>query len=373
MVPILSLSNYYICHIKRNNIYYITAIYNDTEPLFILEVLNNFYNIVSSYFNTTNINENTYKDNFFIINEILNEYVNYGFPLTTEINPLYEMIKPPGNIVNTVISSLTNDSFLTGNLATSLSSKIPWRSPASYVQNEIYFDLFESVDAILSANNNIITAEVYGKLQCTCNLNDTPDLELSFSNANLLVDTQLHKCVRINKFERDKILSFVPPDGVFNLCTYRVDELRQVPIYIKPQVTMSENNGRVYILVSPRFCESKDIEDVVVTLPLPSVTANFAGTCLSGNFKFDDSTKVLTWTVGKVSSSNDKTISLTGSFTMTAPAVEMLVATAQFTVKTFALSGLKIDNLIVHNVKYKPFRGIRSITKAGKYQIRCDS
>ena len=43
---------------------------------------------------------------------------------------------------------------------------------------------------------------------------------------------------------------------------------------------------------------------------------------------------------------------------------------AEFTVKGFCLSGLKVEGLAVHNVKYKPFRGVRLVTKAGHFQIR---
>jgi AP-3 complex subunit mu len=36
----------------------------------------------------------------------------------------------------------------------------------------------------------------------------------------------------------------------------------------------------------------------------------------------------------------------------------------------YAISGLKIDTLKVFNESYKPYKGVRSLTRAGKYQIR---
>lgn len=40
-------------------------------------------------------------------------------------------------------------------------------------------------------------------------------------------------------------------------------------------------------------------------------------------------------------------------------------------VKMLALSGLKVDGLAIRGVKYKPFKGVRSVTQAGKFQVRC--
>lgn len=36
----------------------------------------------------------------------------------------------------------------------------------------------------------------------------------------------------------------------------------------------------------------------------------------------------------------------------------------------FSTSGLKISALTVANERYKPYKGVKSITKSGKFQIR---
>lgn len=50
-----------------------------------------------------------------------------------------------------------------------------------------------------------------------------PDLTLSFVNPRLVDDCSFHQSVRFNKWESDKVLSFVPPDGHFRLMSYRYD------------------------------------------------------------------------------------------------------------------------------------------------------
>jgi AP-3 complex subunit mu len=44
---------------------------------------------------------------------------------------------------------------------------------------------------------------------------------------------------------------------------------------------------------------------------------------------------------------------------------------AEFKISMFAVSGLKVDSLAVHNERYKPYKGVRSLSKAGKFVVRC--
>jgi Adaptor complexes medium subunit family len=37
-----------------------------------------------------------------------------------------------------------------------------------------------------------------------------------------LEDIKFHQCVRLARFENDRTISFVPPDGEFDLMTYRL-------------------------------------------------------------------------------------------------------------------------------------------------------
>ena len=54
-------------------------------------------------------------------------------------------------------------------------------------------------------------------MMCKCHLSGTPECVLSFQNPSALQDVSFHPCVRIARFERDHVLSFVPPDGLFEV------------------------------------------------------------------------------------------------------------------------------------------------------------
>lgn len=38
-----------------------------------------------------------------------------------------------------------------------------------------------------------------------------------------LEDTRFHQCVRLSRFENDRTISFIPPDGEFELMSYRLN------------------------------------------------------------------------------------------------------------------------------------------------------
>lgn len=64
-----------------------------------------------------------------------------------------------------------------------------------------------------------------------------------------LEDIKFHNCVRLNKFEADRSISFVPPDGEFELMTYRID------MEVKPLF---------FIDIQPRLGNTKLEMDVTV-------------------------------------------------------------------------------------------------------------
>lgn len=44
--------------------------------------------------------------------------------------------------------------------------------------------------------------------------------------------------------------------------------------------------------------------------------------------------------------------------------------TVYFTISQLAVSGLKVNRLDMYGEKYKPFKGVKYITKGGKFQVR---
>lgn len=133
-----------------------------------------------------------------------------------------------------------------------------------YTNNEAYFDVIEEVDAIIDKTGAIVSAEIQGRvgiplldpelgermmssplvffpdksnfyrfqIDCCMKLSGMPDLTLNFMNPRVFDDVSFHPCVRFRRWESEKVLSFVPPDGNFRLMTYHINSQNQVNIPI---------------------------------------------------------------------------------------------------------------------------------------------
>jgi len=382
--PIVSTPRFFFLSSYRFGLTFLTVVTEDVPPVFIMEFHALIADVIQEYFGADAVNEQSIRENFTILLQLLDEMVDGGFPLTTELNQLKDMILPP-SLARRLFANVSSDSSgfsaaVSQDLPTHAVSKIPWRkADVKYVTNEIYFDVIESIDAILGPNQNILHANIFGEIACNCRLSGMPDLTLSFTRPSLLDDVSLHRCVRINRYTRERVISFVPPDGKFKLLSYRTAGNIQMPIYVKPMVTYSAGSGRIHIMVGSKLTpmggssssNEKPITNVVIHLPLPAVTRATSLNVNVGTIRIDSRTQQVRWEIGRLP--KDKTATMEGSITLPSDYVpdEMPSVRAEFVVKMLASSGLKVDGLSIRGVSYKPFKGVRSSTQAGKFVVRC--
>merc|ERR1719353_2661793 len=89
-----------------------------------------------------------------------------------------------------------------------------------------------------------------------------------------LDDCRFHQCVRLSKYDQERMITFVPPDGEFELMTYRITEAIGLPFKVFPVIT--EHRQRVEYRVKVQNCMVKgdpEIEDIVVRIPVPKNTS----------------------------------------------------------------------------------------------------
>lgn len=154
----------------------------------------------------------------------MDEMMDNGIPMTTEPNVLKTMIVPP-TIFGRVATSMGvgDKSNITSDLPEGMLTSIWWRKKGvKYTNNEIYLDIVEEIDCSIDTNGLMVTCDVSGEVQVNCKLSGMPDLTLSFTNPAIIDEVNFHPCVRLTRYERDRVMSFVPPDGKFKLASYSV-------------------------------------------------------------------------------------------------------------------------------------------------------
>jgi len=369
--PVIATPHHFLISVNRGGIDLVAIILTEVPPLFVVEFLHRVFDTLNDYFG--DCTETIVKENSVVVYELLDEMLDNGFPLATESNILKELIKPP-NILRTVVNSVTGKTNVSDTLPSGQLSNVPWRrSGVKYTNNEAYFDVIEEVDAIIDRSGQTVSAEIHGYIDCVVKLTGMPDLSMSFMNPRMFDDTSFHPCVRFKRWEAERILSFIPPDGNFRLMSYLIGSQSTVaiPINIRHQISFSANGtGKLDITVSPRQTMGRTLEAVKMEIPMPKTVLNCTLTSTQGKYAFDPVSKILTWEVGKID--GQKLPNIRGSITLQSGAVVESNPTISvgFTISQMAVSGLKVSRLDLFAEKYKPFKGVKYITKAGRFQVR---
>eukprot|EP00842_Homolaphlyctis_polyrhiza_P002388 jgi/Hompol1/314/HPOL_002463-RA len=250
---IVAIDGFHLLHICRSSLLLVAVTTNEVAPASLFVFLQFIVSVLSSYFGT--VSEAVLKENFVIVYELLEELVDYGSPYMTELCLLKEVIPPPS-----LLSSMIN--------AVSLGTQ----------------------------NGRIIAGTIFGMIVCNCRLSGMPDLVLTLGNKGGIADgmVSLHPCVRASRFERDRVLSFVPPDGKFQLMYYNMPLSNEshLPLIVKPAIRFQNNGGKLEIAIHPKVASDKVIEGLMVYATLPPEITSVRMTTNNGQCSFDQNTKV---------------------------------------------------------------------------------
>eukprot|EP00457_Paulinella_chromatophora_P008013 gb/GEZN01008040.1/.p1 GENE.gb/GEZN01008040.1/~~gb/GEZN01008040.1/.p1 ORF type:complete len:433 (-),score=62.56 gb/GEZN01008040.1/:159-1457(-) len=381
--PVIETTKFMIVHVTRFKLTFVSAVNKETSPLMMIEFLNAVIKVLLSYFgkDSKTLTALTIRENFSTIYQLLMEMADGGFPYNTDPCALKIAIAPPS--VSKKLMETISGTLITGK-DTQLEAKyrgspIPWRAAkVDHVMNEVYVDVIEKIECVYSAGGVLLKSNVLGELRVSCSLSGTPDLTLRFNKPSLLDDCALHRSARIKVFQRDHVLSFIPPDGKFTLLTYRIGGTCRVPLYCKPEITLprkANQTAQVKISLGTKWQsgaggDDKPITQVVVVIPIPEETVSHTLKANCGEIKQDPKTKVVRWNIGRFPS--DKNPELDGALTFLGDMLpdEQPVVSLEFYCKDHSATGLKVEALDIRNVPYKPFKGVRYATKAGRFQYR---
>jgi len=393
-----------LLHIFRNDMFYLAVVSAEICPLAVFDLLLRFYAVIQRYIGIPTVD--SLRAHFSTSYLILDEMMDSGFPFTTDLNQIEAIITPPTaltkvvQVVSGTGSAVRNEddpdpmtrlvSTVTGapaNVPSSMNSSVQdkgnwWRrNNIQYGSNEVYADVIERVNCILDSSGNIAMGGIAGEIQVNSKLSGaSPECRLNLRNPDYLKNASFHPCVRVGKFREQNVLSFIPPDGTFTLCSYWLrDCMQNFPITVSGGLTFHEDMGKLHFSIQPRLAvmhnASVFLDRVTVNFILPDTVASCDLHTEVGQYKFISSECSLVWTIGKLTEQNAK---LEGTFMyqrdkngkLEAPEEEKCSCSIQFQIKGWAMSGFKLDCLDVCNVPYTPYKGCRYRCKSGEVEVR---
>lgn len=191
-------------------------------------------------------------------------------------------------------------------------------------------------------------------------------------------DYQFHQCVKLGKFDAERTISFIPPDGEFELMRYRSTENIQLPFKIHPVVNFISSTRIEYkIHLKSQFMSKFNANNVVVKIPTPPNTAvvrglgNFGGG--AGKAKYVPAENAIVWKIPRMQGQTEFTLSAEAelSATIVKKAWSRPPISMDFQVHMFTSSGLFVRFLkVFEKSNYQSVKWVRYLTKAGNYQVR---
>lgn len=85
-------------------------------------------------------------------------------------------------------------------------------------------------------------------------------------------DIKFHQCVRLSRFENDRTISFIPPDGEFELMSYRLSTQVKPIIWVECTVERHGSSGtRIEYMVKAKaqFKRKSTANNVAIYVPVP--------------------------------------------------------------------------------------------------------
>lgn len=389
--PVTNIARTSFFHIKRSNVWLAAASKQNLNAAMVFEFLIKMVNIMQSYFGK--ISEDNVKNNFVLIYELLDEILDFGYPQNTDMGVLKTLITQAG------IKSQTKEE--TSQITSQVTGQIGWRREGiKYRRNELFLDVLESVNLLMSPQGQVLSAHVASRIvmksylsgmpECKFGINDkvvmeskgrntTDELTKAAGKTSIAIDDcQFHQCVKLSKFETEHSISFIPPDGEFELMRYRTTKDISLPFRVIPLVReIGRQKMEVKVVVKSNFKPSLLSQKVEVRIPTPLNTSGVQVICMKGKAKYKASENAIVWKIKRMGgmkecqlSAEIELLSTSEGKKWTRPPISM-----NFEVP-FAPSGFKVRYLKVFEPKlnysdHDVIKWVRYIGKSGLYETRC--
>jgi AP-1 complex subunit mu len=380
--PVFTENGFCYAWIKVNNLYVLSVSSKfNANAMMILSYLHKLVEVLKDYFKS--FEEESIKDNFVLIYELMDEMMDNGIPQTTEVKVLRDFIKTESHELS--IEKMK--------APTAMTNAVSWRSEGiKYKKNEIFLDVVEKLNLLVSANGQVLRSEIIGTLKMKSLLSGMPELKLGLNDKILLEggqannpstskspmeDIKFHQCVRLSRYENDRTISFIPPDGDFELMSYRLNTQVKPLFWVETVVDRTKGRSRIEFMVKARSqYKSRSIAnnvEILVPVPADSDTPQFNTSI--GTAKYLPEKDMLVWSIKQFPGQQD--FIMTATFGLPSVAADnrdaflKIPIQVKFEIPYFTVSGLTVKYLkIVEKSGYQSLPWVRYITVDGEYQLK---
>ena len=381
MKPLFTVNDVHYCWIRHKNIYIVAVSKRNPDICMIFFFLHRLVDLLIGYFNQ--LEDESIRDNFVLIYELLDEVVDHGYPQNTDSKLLKEYIKTSSN-------RLTLKKKITAEVTTSQISRAPG---IRYQVNQAFVDVTERVSSLISHKGEMLRSDIIGQITMRTMLSGMPLLKLGLNDKSFfdssgkktsgktveMDDFKFHNCVNINKFESERVIEFIPPDGFFTLMNYRLNLKIKPLIWVEVDRKEINSTRMKYTVKARSNCKQKSTaNNVCILIPVPNDLQNPLFKSSLGSVTYSPDKEVLVWNI-KIFPGMKET-NLIVQFTV--PTLRgndnkskylKKPIEVKFEIPSFTVSGIQVRYLKITEASgYQAYPYVKYVTKNGEYQIRMD-
>jgi len=250
-------------------------------------------------------------------------------------------------------------------------------------------DIIESVNLLASSDGRVLRSEITGSVKMRCHLSGVPELRLGLNDRIQfestgkslergkgieMEDVAFHQCVKLNRFQENRTITFVPPDGDFELMSYRLNTNVKPLIWVDAIIETHKNSRVEYqIKAKSQFKQRSTANNVQIFVPVPPNAAAPKMKSSFGSVKYAPEKDALVWTIKQFEGGKEHL--LRAHFALAATDEESPASrppiTVSFEIPYFTVSGIQVRYLkIIEKSGYQAQPWVRYITQSGDYQIK---
>ncbi|CAE6505162.1 unnamed protein product [Rhizoctonia solani] len=376
VTPCFSSQGVNFMHIRHSNLYLLALSKRNTNAAEIILFLHKLVSVLVEYFKE--LEEESIRDNFVIIYELLDEMMDFGYPQTTESKILQEYITQESHKLEIQVRP-----------PVAVTNAVSWRSEGiRYRKNEVFLDVIESVNLLVNADGNVIRSEILGAVKMKCYLSGMPELRLGLNDKVMfestgrtsrgksieMEDVKFHQCVRLSRFENDRTISFIPPDGEFELMSYRLSTPVKPLIWVEAAIESHKGSRIEYMVkVKAQFKRRSTANNVEIYVPVPDDADSPKFRASTGSVQYAPDKSAFVWKIKQLGACAEvRMIPFPLEWNLTAAAAEEIEKkppiTVRFEIPYFTVSGIQVRYLkIVEKSGYQalPWVSLRTALEKG--------
>ncbi|CAL5417908.1 unnamed protein product [Camellia sinensis] len=335
--PVFNVDGVNYFHVKVVGLLFVATTRANVSPSLVLELLQRIARVIKDYLGV--LNEDSFRKNFVLVYELLDEVVDFGYVQTTSTEVLKSYVfNEPIMFDAARLPTLGPAAiFMHGSKrmpGTAVTKSVVANEPGGRKREEIFVDIIEKINITFSSSGYILTSEIDGTIQMKSYLTGNPEIRLALnedlsigrdgrsiydyggsfgSGPVILDDCNFHESVNLGSFEMDRTLTLVPPDGEFPVMNYRMTQEFKPPFRINVLIEKAGPlKAEVILKIHAEFASTITANTIQVQMPLPMYTSRVSFELEPEAFgqttDFKESNKKIEWSLKKIVGGSEHTL-----------------------------------------------------------------